>query len=100
VDSGARNIDFIIDRTVLPAASKALLLRMTQEEALPSRLVLGLDEDGNFTYSFDGEVAEEKAAEQATASEDAASEKPVSEDAASEEPASEDPQPTTIEDPS
>jgi len=58
VDSGARNIDFIIDRTVLPAASKALLLRMTQEEALPSRLVLGLDEDGNFTYSFDGEVAE------------------------------------------
>ena len=52
VDSGARNIDFIIDRTLLPEASKALLVKMTEEE-MPERLVLGIDENGDFTYTFD-----------------------------------------------
>ena len=52
VDTGARNIDFIIDRTVLPQASKALLARMT-DEVIPERLTLGLDETGDFTYTFD-----------------------------------------------
>lgn len=52
VDSGARNIDFIIDRSVLPEASKALLVKMTEEE-MPERLVLGIDDDGEFTYTFD-----------------------------------------------
>lgn len=51
VDSGARNIDFIIDRTVLPEASRALLLRMVDEN-IPSALSLGIDVDGNFTYTF------------------------------------------------
>jgi type VI secretion system protein VasG len=52
VDSGARNIDFIIDRTLLPEASKALLVKMTEEE-MPKQLVLGIDENGDFTYTFD-----------------------------------------------
>ena len=52
VDAGARNIDFIINRTVLPGAAQALIPRMTDDE-MPSRLTLGLDEDGDFTYSFE-----------------------------------------------
>ena len=51
VDTGARNVDFIIDRHVLPSASRALITRMTEEE-MPARLTLGLDEDGEFTYTF------------------------------------------------
>jgi type VI secretion system protein VasG len=51
VDTGARNIDFIIDRTVLPDVSKTMLARMA-EEAMPSKLTLGMDESGNFTYAF------------------------------------------------
>ena len=51
VDAGARNIDAIIDRTVLPAASRVLLTRLADEN-LPEALVLGLDEAGDFTYSF------------------------------------------------
>ncbi len=51
VDAGARNIDAIIDRTVLPAASRALLARLA-EERLPAALVLGLDAEGAFTYTF------------------------------------------------
>ncbi|PAP75729.1 type VI secretion system ATPase TssH [Rubrivirga marina] len=51
IDAGARNIDAIIDRTVLPEASRALLTRLA-EENLPAALELGLDEAGNFTYTF------------------------------------------------
>ena len=51
IDTGARNIDFIIDRTVLPEVSKAMLAKMT-EEKMPSKLTLGMDDQGNFTYSF------------------------------------------------
>ena len=56
IDTGARNIDFIIDRTVLPQASKVLLARMADEK-MPERLTLGMDEEGNFTYTSDGAVA-------------------------------------------
>ena len=54
VDTGARNIDFIIDRTLLPEASRALLAQMAAEQ-MPDSLTLGLDDAGNFTYAFDGE---------------------------------------------
>ncbi len=58
IDAGARNIDAIIDRTVLPAASRALLSRLADEN-LPAALVLGIDDQGNFTYTFldSGETA-------------------------------------------
>jgi type VI secretion system protein VasG len=51
IDAGARNIDAIIDRTVLPEASRALLARLA-EENLPAALELGIDEAGDFTYTF------------------------------------------------
>ena len=51
IDAGARNIDAIIDRTVLPEASRALLARLA-EENLPAALELGLSESGDFTYTF------------------------------------------------
>ena len=51
VDSGARNIDFIIDRTLLPEISSALLLRMV-ENNMPSQLSIGLDTEEGFTYQF------------------------------------------------
>jgi type VI secretion system protein VasG len=55
VDTGARNIDFIIDKNVLPDASRALIARMV-EGNMPSKLTLGIDEAGNFTYTFDEEA--------------------------------------------
>ncbi len=57
VDAGARNADFIIDRTVLPEASRALIGKMVEDEK-PARLTLGLDEEGNFTYTFSDKVAD------------------------------------------
>jgi type VI secretion system protein VasG len=51
VDAGARNIDFIIDRTVLPEASRALLEQLASGE-MPGALTLGMAEDGGFTYVF------------------------------------------------
>lgn len=51
IDTGARNIDFIIDRTVLPEVSKAMLAKMAEEQ-IPAKLTLGMDEAGNFTYVF------------------------------------------------
>jgi type VI secretion system protein VasG len=51
IDTGARNIDFIINKTILPEISKVLLIKMT-EENLPSRLTLDIDDEGNFTYKF------------------------------------------------
>jgi type VI secretion system protein VasG len=50
-DTGARNIDFIIDRTVLPEASKALIGRMA-EDTETRKLKLGLNKKGDFTYKF------------------------------------------------
>ncbi|HHP7238372.1 type VI secretion system ATPase TssH [Longibacter sp.] len=58
VDSGARNIDFILDRTVLPEASRALLGHMA-EETMPNALTLGFDDEGNFTYTFGDEIQSE-----------------------------------------
>ncbi len=55
VDTGARNIDFIMDKNVLPEASKALIARMTGDE-MPEKLTLGIDALGNFTYTFDDEA--------------------------------------------
>ncbi|MEM1043034.1 MAG: type VI secretion system ATPase TssH [Bacteroidota bacterium] len=65
VDSGARNIDFIIDRTLLPEASRALLAQMA-DATTPERLALGIDEQGDFTYTFGGDE-EAAAAEPAEA---------------------------------
>jgi len=52
VDAGARNIDTIIQRTLLPETAEALIPRMAEDD-LPSTLTLGLDDDGAFTYAFE-----------------------------------------------
>ncbi len=51
VDAGARNIDHIIQQTLLPMLSTALLERMA-EAALPSSVRVGIGPDENFTLDF------------------------------------------------
>jgi type VI secretion system protein VasG len=51
IDTGARNIDFIIDRTLLPDVSKAMITKMA-EEKVPAKLKLGMDKEGKFVYKF------------------------------------------------
>jgi type VI secretion system protein VasG len=51
VDVGARQIDHILDQTVLPDLSRRLLQQMG-DERMPTRLTLGVDDGGEFTYSF------------------------------------------------
>jgi type VI secretion system protein VasG len=51
IDTGGRNLDFIIDRAVLPEVSEAMLAKMAEEQ-IPAKLTLGMDEAGNFTYGF------------------------------------------------
>ena len=50
-DSGARNIDQILTRTLLPEVSTEFLSRMAQGDAF-SRLKVGVDEAGLFTYDL------------------------------------------------
>lgn len=52
VETGARNIDFILKGTILPLLSNTLLARMSDADAL-SRARLGIDEHGQFTASFE-----------------------------------------------
>ena len=58
LDAGARNADFVIERSVLPEASRALLGRLAAlgpDEEMPDALILGLDAQGTFTYRFSDE---------------------------------------------
>lgn len=51
VETGARNIDHIINRTLLPEISTKILEMMGDEEQ-PEKLTVGLAEDGSFSYQF------------------------------------------------
>ncbi len=51
-DTGARNVDAIIDKTLLPQVSRELLVQMS-EQKVPTKLSLTLSEDGQFGYSFE-----------------------------------------------
>ncbi len=51
VDVGARQIDHILDQTVLPELSRRLLEKMT-EETMPEAVQMGVTEAGELTYSF------------------------------------------------
>jgi type VI secretion system protein VasG len=53
VETGARNIDHIMSGTILPQMSREILARMS-EGAMPSRVHLGLEENGAFKIDFDG----------------------------------------------
>ena len=51
VETGARNIDHIMQGTLIPRISTEILEQMTLGP-LPSRLHLGIDTQGEFTYTF------------------------------------------------
>ena len=51
VETGARNIDYIMTGSIMPKMSQEILTRMTEEE-MPSQVHLGLSEDGSFDISF------------------------------------------------
>ena len=51
VESGARNVDHILTRTMLPELSAEFLSRMAEEETIAGVHVT-LDEDGGFLYQF------------------------------------------------
>jgi type VI secretion system protein VasG len=51
VETGARNIDFILRGTVMPQMSQEILARMSGAEQ-PTAVTLGADESGNFKVEF------------------------------------------------
>ncbi len=53
VETGARNIDYILQGSLLPRISTELLTRMA-EGSVPESLRLGLDSQGEFTLDFSG----------------------------------------------
>ncbi len=53
VDVGARQIDHLLDQTVLPELSRRLLEQMGEEE-MPAAVTMGLDDAGEFVYRFSG----------------------------------------------
>jgi type VI secretion system protein VasG len=63
IETGARNIDYIIERTLLPELSAALVQRLAGDQA-PLGLRLEFDQQGNFRYRFletEAELAEAEA---------------------------------------
>jgi type VI secretion system protein VasG len=57
VETGARNIDNIMQGTLLPRISTEILERMSLGP-LPERLTVGMDDNGEFTFTFSGEPVE------------------------------------------
>lgn len=51
VETGARNIDYILNGNVLPQLSQTILEHMT-EGGMPSKVYLDVDKDGEFTMDF------------------------------------------------
>ena len=51
VETGARNVDYIINKTLLPQISTQILHQLS-EETMPGTLSIGLDAEGGFTYQF------------------------------------------------
>jgi type VI secretion system protein VasG len=52
VESGARNVDHILTGTLLPTVSRELLTRMAEGRSV-SRVRIGVDDKGEFTYAFE-----------------------------------------------
>jgi len=57
VETGARNVDHIINGSLMPSISTAILRQMS-EGPLPDRLRIALDEAGAFTYAFEDAPSE------------------------------------------
>jgi type VI secretion system protein VasG len=54
VETGARNIEYILNGNVLPKMSKEILMHMTGG-GMPAAVHLGVDEDGSFSMEFSAE---------------------------------------------
>jgi type VI secretion system protein VasG len=52
VETGARNIDYIMSGTIMPRISQEILTRMSQDR-MPSRVGIDLEEHGTFGIAFD-----------------------------------------------
>jgi type VI secretion system protein VasG len=50
-ESGARNVDHVIDQSILPRISLQLLEEMAAGE-MPKRVILGVSDDGDFRFEF------------------------------------------------
>jgi type VI secretion system protein VasG len=59
VETGARNIDHIVNKTLLPQIATEILTRMNSSEPM-SRLSVDVGPDGAFTYHF-GEISASEA---------------------------------------
>jgi type VI secretion system protein VasG len=59
--SGARNVEKILSRTLLPQLSAEILARLADGAAI-ERVYVGLDNAGGFTYHLDGDAAPPEAA--------------------------------------
>jgi len=57
-DSGARNIDSLLDQQILPVLSRELLERVASHE-LPSRIRLGYSDETGISVDFDSDCAAE-----------------------------------------
>jgi type VI secretion system protein VasG len=53
VESGARNIDVIIDQTLLPTISMTLLSQLCNEEEPYKRVIVSYSEEENFSITFE-----------------------------------------------
>jgi type VI secretion system protein VasG len=53
VETGARNIDYIVSGSIMPRMSQEILTRMAGEE-MPTHVHLKISEDGTFDISFKG----------------------------------------------
>jgi type VI secretion system protein VasG len=51
VDIGARQVDHILNQQVLPGLSQQLLEQMATE-TMPKSVRMGVNPEGNFTYTF------------------------------------------------
>ncbi len=52
VETGARNIDYILNGNLLPRLAQHILTRMSEGE-MPSKVFFGVDGDGEFAISFE-----------------------------------------------
>ena len=56
-DSGARNIDSLLNQQILPVLSQTLLLQLAQQEK-PTHLTLGFDDETGITLSLTAQQGE------------------------------------------
>jgi type VI secretion system protein VasG len=64
VETGARNIDHIMQGTLLPRISSEILMKMA-EGSMPEKLEIAIGDDGEFQFHFSGKPPQEQRADTA-----------------------------------